>query len=208
MVKSVQIHAPKQKRSEATLRRLLDAAEVLLAEKKLDEITVADVVARAASSVGSFYARFPGKEALVAALIARYHEDAATGINALAADPKFSALPLAGRASRFIHLLVATCQSRRGLLRLRLELRLRGSIHPQQEEERSKALADAIASLFDPVKHEIRHRDRDRALTFALRMADAMAMTVLVEEVSGSFGSISNEEIVERLTEAIVSYLT
>jgi AcrR family transcriptional regulator len=57
---------PQQARSRATLERLLAATQGLLAEKRFEEATVAEIVRRADSSVGSFYARFPDKEALFA----------------------------------------------------------------------------------------------------------------------------------------------
>ena len=64
------LRPPRQARSRKTLDRIADAALTLIAEKGLDGITIAQVVSAAKSSVGSFYARFGGKEDLV-----RYLED-------------------------------------------------------------------------------------------------------------------------------------
>lgn len=63
---------PKQARSEQTLRRLLDAAEALLGERKWSEVSIADVVRRARSSVGGFYGRFRDKDELLLALHERF----------------------------------------------------------------------------------------------------------------------------------------
>ena len=52
------VRAPQQARSQETLDRILDAAERLVSEKGFEDTTVADVVARAGSSVGAFYTRF------------------------------------------------------------------------------------------------------------------------------------------------------
>ena len=60
--------APVQARSRRTLSRILDATQALIAEKGRDALTVHDIVARAKTSVGSFYARFSGKEELLAYL--------------------------------------------------------------------------------------------------------------------------------------------
>ena len=57
---------PVQARSRRTLARILDASLSLLAERGRDGLTVQDIVARAGTSVGSFYARFAGKEELLA----------------------------------------------------------------------------------------------------------------------------------------------
>ncbi len=59
---------PRQARSRRTLRNLEQAARELVARNGAETVTVADVVARARSSVGSFYARFAGKEEFFAHL--------------------------------------------------------------------------------------------------------------------------------------------
>ena len=62
------VRPPVQARSRRTLSRILDATTALLAEKGREALTVQDIVARARTSVGSFYARFSGKEELLAYL--------------------------------------------------------------------------------------------------------------------------------------------
>lgn len=62
---------PQQDRSRRTLERIEQAALELIAERGVEATTVQDIVRRARSSVGSFYARFPGKEDLLAHLEAR-----------------------------------------------------------------------------------------------------------------------------------------
>lgn len=59
---------PLQARSRRTLRNLEQAARELVSRDGAESVTVADIVARARSSVGSFYARFAGKEELFAHL--------------------------------------------------------------------------------------------------------------------------------------------
>jgi AcrR family transcriptional regulator len=58
------VRVPRQARSRRTLERLEKAALELVARDGPDSVTVAQVVARARSSVGSFYARFQGKDEL------------------------------------------------------------------------------------------------------------------------------------------------
>lgn len=61
----VRFYAPKQDRSRQTLDRIATAALELVEEVGVEGATVAAIVERAGASVGSFYARFPGKEELV-----------------------------------------------------------------------------------------------------------------------------------------------
>lgn len=58
------VRPPQQARSRRTLERLEKAALELVSRDGPDSVTVAQVVARARSSVGSFYARFQGKDEL------------------------------------------------------------------------------------------------------------------------------------------------
>jgi len=78
--------APRQARSEATYRRLLDAAELLLTEESFDQVTVAEIAARAGVTIGAFYARFADKDALLESLEERVTE-AVLAVVARATDP-------------------------------------------------------------------------------------------------------------------------
>ncbi len=66
---------PKQFRSEQTLFRILDAAEALIEEKSLADASIPEIVRRAGSSVGGFYARFRDKNELLRALEERFYQD-------------------------------------------------------------------------------------------------------------------------------------
>jgi len=69
---------PKQARSRRTLERIVTAGLELLEEGGPDAVTVQAVVSKARSSVGSFYARFKGKDDLLAHLRDRVRESAAS----------------------------------------------------------------------------------------------------------------------------------
>ena len=64
---------PQQRRSQESLERILDAAETLIRERGFEQMTIAEVVLRSGSSVGSLYARFRDKIALLRAVQVRYH---------------------------------------------------------------------------------------------------------------------------------------
>lgn len=70
------VRAPQQERSRRTLRRIVGAALELIAERGVDGASVHDIARRAGSSVGSFYARFEGKEELLAYLEVELWTDA------------------------------------------------------------------------------------------------------------------------------------
>ena len=70
------VQSPKQARSKRTLERIARAALELIAEQGVEATTVAQIVSRAGSSVGSFYARFSGKDELVHYLEEKVWSDA------------------------------------------------------------------------------------------------------------------------------------
>src|SRR6478752_3969712 len=67
-VTEASVRPPKQKRSQESLERVLDAGTRLLEEQGLDAFTIQDVSRRADVSVGAIYARFGNKESLLRAV--------------------------------------------------------------------------------------------------------------------------------------------
>src|SRR5687768_6072455 len=70
------VRPPRQERSQKTLERILDAAELLFGKKGYERTSVAEICAAAGSSVGAFYARFPDKQALLHQMHERFCEQA------------------------------------------------------------------------------------------------------------------------------------
>lgn len=60
---------PLTARGEATLRRLLDAAEIEFGERGFHAASVSSITVRAKVSQGTFYIYFPSKEAIFSALV-------------------------------------------------------------------------------------------------------------------------------------------
>ena len=65
------VNQPQQARSRETMNRFVLAAERLLREKPFDDITIGEIVDGAERTVGSFYARFEDKWALLRTVIHR-----------------------------------------------------------------------------------------------------------------------------------------
>jgi AcrR family transcriptional regulator len=62
---------PTQARSRALVDALVEATELILSERGVEAVTTAQVAERAGVSIGSLYQYFPGREALIAAVIER-----------------------------------------------------------------------------------------------------------------------------------------
>ncbi|WLP91842.1 TetR/AcrR family transcriptional regulator [Gordonia sp. NB41Y] len=72
-----QVIAPRQARSRATMERIVTTTEELLAEKPFEEITIAEISAKAGCAPPAIYARFSDKTALLLELHARFIRRAA-----------------------------------------------------------------------------------------------------------------------------------
>jgi AcrR family transcriptional regulator len=85
---------PVQARSQETLDRFLTAADSLLQEQPFDDITVAQIVDRAERTVGSFYARFADKDALVRTLAQNVANELVTDMSVKFAPDQWASTPI------------------------------------------------------------------------------------------------------------------
>ena len=75
--------AVRQRRSQVTYDKLIEAAFALLEDREWDSIPVAEIAERAEYSVGAFYARFKNKDEFHRALVKRYAADRLAAIEKL-----------------------------------------------------------------------------------------------------------------------------
>jgi AcrR family transcriptional regulator len=111
------VRPPRQRRSQETLTRFLEAAQSLLEEKQFDNMSVSEVVQRAGSSVGAFYSRFGDKEALLACLRDTVTRESAEEIHRFGASAHWETAPLDRIVTEFVRILVRQHRRHRGTLR-------------------------------------------------------------------------------------------
>ena len=78
-----QISPPRQKRSRATMERVLTAFAELIQDKPFEHITMAEISARAKASLPSIYARFEDKNGLLLAVHEQFKQAAEFRIDLL-----------------------------------------------------------------------------------------------------------------------------
>ncbi len=140
----VWMRAPQQARSQATLDRLVDAAESLLDEDTFDQLGVQAICKRANSSVGAFYTRFSDKAALLHVLHERICSEAKQTAG-VALDPeRWRGVPLAQVIDLMVRFVVAEYRDRRGL---RMELVRRNGIDPAFRARSIDVAADTVSRL-------------------------------------------------------------
>lgn len=111
------LRTPRQARSRRTLDRLAAAAERLLAERRFEAASVADIVRLGRSSVGAFYGRFADKQALLAYLDEAALAEAAASWRAFLAEQRRTGAPLAGLIAALVGRLALALRAKPGVSR-------------------------------------------------------------------------------------------
>lgn len=203
------VRKPLQARSKATLERIVDATIELLETRTFDEITISEIVARARSSVGSFYARFPDKSALLDYLDERYARQVIDMAAALKADPKSPPSSLRAEVRRLVAFLVAFHGLEPGLLRtLIVEARRQGEGSFRERTRRMNATVPVLVERLLAWRDEIGHPDPARAIYLGfLLVFSAIRETTLFPEGLADLVDFDGEELTEELTNAFLAYL-
>ncbi len=110
------VRPPLQARSRETLERLLDAAEEIFDEKRVEEATVAEVARRAGSSIGSFYARFHDKEGLVRSVFERFAEQAVMTAEVALVPARWEGVPIEEALETMARFVIVVLDKKRGLV--------------------------------------------------------------------------------------------
>ena len=200
---------PMQRRSQESLERILDAAETLIRERGFESMTIAEVVERSGSSVGSLYGRFRNKLGLLQAVQVRYH---ARVENAIAAAFQGDGPPgedLEDAARRVVRVLCDYLLNEPELFRAFI---LQAVFDPRvraQGEATNALRRQHVANVLIRHRADVGHPEPDRAV----RWAYSLCMAILREritfgqaaELSGGF---SDEQMVEELTRTVIAYLT
>lgn len=202
------ISPPKQARSEETARRILDAAQALIEREGLAGLSIPEVVRRARSSTGSFYARFADKNALLAALEERFFGEVNRVLDALADPERWR-----GRPTRE---LVDACVGEM-LARLRQHARLVCAFAFRSAHEATFAtqvrrfherLTDRMRALLLSRRAEMSHPEPEIAVTLVLELAFTLMQTrVLFAAREPANGALDDARLGRELSRMVLSYV-
>ena len=202
---------PAQERSRETIDRFAAAAEELLRERPFEQITVQDIVGAAGRPIGSFYARFASKEALLPYLYQRYHEDLESRYAARFHRVDWQAIALEEAVGEVVDLLLGLYVERRWLIRA---LALFARMHPEALpedliEQRRRVFEHAVDALL-PHRERIRHDDPAAAIRFGVFFVSSVARDKLLfgEAPHARVTPMSRIALREELFRALFAYLT
>ncbi len=202
------VRPAQQARSQKTLERLLDSAEALLTDKGFDDITVAEIAARAGFSVGAVYSRFRDKKSVLRSVQDRFIGEANLTID-VALDPaRWRDASIEEIVGELIRFLVELVRERRGVLR---ELLTCARSDPSMAERKDRLVAHVGKHLLSLVlgdAERIGHPDPSMAIRFGLRIILATLEQAILFNETGTYGIPSSDErLADELTRAFLGYL-
>jgi len=203
-------HPTRQARSEATVGRLLDAAERLLQRKGWEGATVPAIAREARVAVGTVYKRFPDKDALLRLVYERFFERSRER-NRGALDPAgCRGVNLAPLVRALVSGMVTAYEENAALfqaLYLYADTHRDPAFRRRAEALRREAF-DGIGELLLERRVEIRHPDPPRAIRVALvTVASVLRVRAALGARWGASGGSSPEELKRELTRMVLAYL-
>jgi AcrR family transcriptional regulator len=201
------VRPPKQKRSQESLERVLEASTSLLEEKGFEAFTIQDVSERADVSVGAIYARFGSKENLLRAVHRHAMESMRSAHDAVASSerPTDSAREVIAAAVRTV---ADIFHGNEELLRAFMHL---GAVDDEIARRGSENSIDLARQFEATVLHhgdEISHPDPERAVDVAFRMTYCtFARQVMYGPTFESDRSIPWNDLIEEVGSACAAYL-
>jgi len=204
------LRPPRQERSRRTLERILDALEALMETAAFEDVTVQQVVTRARVSVGSFYARFPTKEALLPALYDRWDREVRRRSVTERDHDLARRLGLERLTRRFVSRLVRRQRQRRWFMR---SVALHARRHPEMitpaARRRRTELHREWCSVFLVHRERIRHPEPEQAVAMAMFVVVTAAREKVVFSDAPHAASfrLSDRKLVDELVRVFLAYL-
>jgi len=201
---------PRQERSQKTLDRILDAAATILETKNFEELSVAEIVEKAGTSVGAFYGRFPDKDSLLDALDSRFLEGFESTLMERLNSRDWKEGSLESIISGAVGLLVKLYDSNRGLLRsLNMKARIHGDERFRERERRAwEALYPVLQNLIVIRLQAESHPDAVSRTSFGFRqMFFAMREMLLWEPIRTGY-PCNLQELCTELSRGFLAYLS
>jgi AcrR family transcriptional regulator len=200
------IKPPQQARSQQTLERILETAEELVLEGKLDTTPVKQIARRAGSSVGAFYARFPDKEALFQCVFQRFYDEAVATVNHALEPERWEDVTIDDIVHNAVSFLLTIFRQRRGMI---AAFALRAAKDPElgnHGQQLAFLVVERMAQLFEHKNIHIAHpRPRE-----ALGMLVWLLLSALEARALHHFedtAELSHEEVTAEITRMCLAYL-
>jgi AcrR family transcriptional regulator len=191
---------PRQERAKATVAALLEATAYVLVKEGYARASTNRIAERAGVNIGSLYQYFPGKDALVAALIDRHLEEIALVLGESMAEAAGAPVADAARALVRAHLAIHARDPK--LHRALLEQVPR--VERLNPVARFRArMIDVVRAFLAERREELRVADLDFAAFVLVNAVDALTQAAILERPD----LLAGERLVEGIAELVTRYV-
>ena len=198
---------PQQARSEQSLQRLLDAAQGIIEERGHQELSIAEVVRRAGSSVGGFYARFRNKDELLSALETAFLHRLALLLDEMAAPERWSGASDAEIIRALVTLVVDTHRRHGNLMLAFVARAVRDPEHHGELIAFRRRITERLATLALSRREHVVHPDPALAAEFAVQAVFGILQSRVVSGVLGVHERpIADDVLARELERLVLSY--
>lgn len=203
----VWVRAPRQARSQETFDRFVTATADLVDERPFDQVTVADIVRRAERTVGSFYARFDDKYAVLYEVVRRRDEVVRAGVASFCAIERWVGVTLEDFIAEAVRLNVMAYRRSPRVLQTAVYLAASDERFGNLRRASLQFCAEAQKDFLLSRSNEIKRADVPRASD---QIFEIMTTTLEHELLFGQFTKSSPEsdaDVIKDITERCLSIL-
>lgn len=198
-----------QRRSQITADAILEAGRTLLRLRDFDDVSVAEVAQLAGVSVGGFYARFEGKDALLHALAADILMDCASALERALAPGRIGGASIERVVRAYVRVMVRKFREHRNaLLQIMRHVRSGDPVHGLAVRDFNDRVHGRLLTLLDERQSQMAHPNPEVAARFGLFLVSAGAReAVLSDSLRAVSKQVADETLIDELTRAYVAYL-
>ena len=188
---------------------MIVATHELIAESGLEGATVQAILLRSGVGAGTFYARFDGRDALLAYLAVRFWSDAEEGWATVLSPPRWSAAGPKEIVTQFTRMSVVWTRAHGALLRAFL---VHAMTHAEydlldQTAELDNTVADHLIRLLLPRAKEFTHDDPERAIRIATLQVFATLRSRMIFAGENRPDGIEDQDLARELGSMFLRYL-
>jgi AcrR family transcriptional regulator len=181
----------------------------LLRERNFDEVSVASIAERAGVSVGGFYARFEGKEALLHALAAEVLADCYAALDHAFAPSRIARATVEGVVRAYVRVMVTKFREHRSaIVQIIRHARAGDPLHGLAVRDFNDRVHGHLRALLQQRRAFIGHPDPDFAVNIGLFLVSAAAREAVLGDALRAYPiKVTDSALIQELTRAYVAYL-
>ena len=199
----------RQSRARKTSDAIVRAGLHLLRERDFETVTVADIASRAGVSVGGFYARFEGKEALLHSLAAEVLADCYVALDRAFAPKRVARASVEDVVRAYVRVMVEKFRKHRDAIRQIIRHARAGDpLHGLAVRDFNDRVHGRLRELLQERRAFIEHPDPDYAVNIGLFLVSAAAREAVLGDALRAYPiKVTDASLIEELTNAYVAYL-